>query len=130
MQILEPTLDPTINHPWSLVGKMMISSFPSLILRVFHVIIFMQHVSYLGIRIIVCHVEGMLFYFKGKHAQMSCYHHIDMFHTHFMHYCHEGCCIKKSMFYTFHMVYVASLNVHVRSQSSLKMFTYVSVISL
>ena len=49
MKISELTLDPVIDHPWSLVGKLMISSFPSSILRVIHVLIFMNPVPPFGI---------------------------------------------------------------------------------
>ena len=73
--------------------------------------------SYLGIGIFLCHAKGMLFFFKGKHARMSCHHHIDMFHTHFMQYCHKGCFIKRSMFYVLWMVYVVSLSVQVCDRS-------------
>lgn len=113
IKISELTLDPVIDCPWSLVGKLMISRFPSFILKVSHVLIFMQHVSFLGIWVIVCYGKGLLFCFRGKHVHMRCHHHIDMFHTHFMHPCHEGCCIKKGMCYTFCMVYVVALSVRV-----------------
>jgi len=61
----------------------------------------------------------MLFCFKGNLVRMSCFHYINMFHTHFTHSFHKGCCIKKSMFYTFWMVYVVSLSVCVWSYLSL-----------
>lgn len=62
--------------------------------------------------------KGNVVLLQGNCVHMSSCHHIDMFQTHFMHSCHEGCCIKKSMSYVFWMVYVVSLSVHVRSQSS------------
>ena len=34
-------------------------------------------------------------------VRMIFFHYIEMFYTHFMHSCHKGCCIKKSMSYTF-----------------------------
>ena len=129
MQILEPTLDPAIIHPWLLVGKLMISRFPSSILRGVHVLIFIQHVSSLGIGVVVGHAKGMLFCFKGKHVRISGCHHIDMFHTHFVHSCHKGCCIKKSVSYAFE----SSMLCHYVSMCDhcqlLSMFTYVSLIS-
>jgi len=82
-------------------------------LRVIYVLIFMQHVSFSGTRVVVCHAKGMFFFFKGKNVRMSGCHHIEMFHTHFVHSCHEVCCIKKSMSYEFWMVYVVSLSVRV-----------------
>ena len=109
----------------------MISNFPSSILRVVHVLTFMNHVSFLGRGVVVCHAKGMLFCFKGKQVRMSGFHHIDMFHTHFTHSCHEGCCIKWSMPYGFWMVYVVSLSVRVWSQSSLiTVYIYVTHLTL
>lgn len=55
---------------------------------------------------------------QGNCVRRRGYHHIDMFHSHFTHSCHKGCCIKKSMSYALWMVIIVSLSVYVRSQSS------------
>lgn len=73
----------------------------------------------------------MLFCFKGKHVHKICCHHIDMFDTHFVHSCHEGCCIKKGMSYALWMVYVVKLSVYVWLQSSpINVYTCFNYITL
>jgi len=62
--------------------------------------------------------KGNVVLLQGNCVRMSGCHHIDMLYSHLMHSFHEGCCIKKSMSYVFLMVYVASLTVCGRSQSS------------
>ena len=62
--------------------------------------------------------KGNLVLLQGNCVRMSDFHHINMFHTHVMHSCHEGCCIKQSMSYVSWMVYFVSLSVSVWSQSS------------
>ena len=71
----------------SFLGHLLVSWWsqaPSLILRFVHVFIFMQYVSSLGIRIIVCHAKGMLLCFKGK----SCAYGLFSLHTHVSHSLH------------------------------------------
>ena len=59
--------------------------------------------------------KGNVVLLQGNWVRMSDFHHIDMFHTHFMQSCHEGRCINPSMSYAFWMVYVVSLSVCVCS---------------
>jgi len=77
---------------------------PSLILRIVHIyaacVIFGHGDYHFSCRGKFVLLQGEIF------VGMSCSHYIDMFHTHFKHSCHEGFCIKQSMFYMLWMVYV------------------------
>lgn len=82
-----------------------------------------------GHRVCCFSCKGNVVFLQWNCVCMSGCHHIDIFLTHFTHFCHEGCCIKKSMYYAFWMVHVVSLSVHVRSKLS-RITIYICVTNL
>ncbi len=88
---------------------------------------YLWSVCHLGHRGHCLSCKGNVVLLQGNCVCMSSSHHIDMFHSHFTDSCHQGYYIKWSRSYAFWMVYVVSLSVRVRSQSSpITVYIYVT----